>query len=64
MDGRHLDAGAVEGEVLEGDGFVGVVAYDVFHHEMWREWFRLGEVTGEVEPGCSVIGCVCYVEGV
>ncbi len=64
MHRGHLDAGVEEGEVLEGDGLVGVVAHDVFHHLRWGQGRRGGEVAGEVEPRGAVIGGVGYVEGV
>ena len=60
---RHLDPGVKEREIFQRDGFVGVVAHDVFHHKGRGEGLR-GERAGEVETRGAVVRGVGYVEGV
>lgn len=62
MHGGHFHVAVVPGEIFESDGFVFVVADDVFHHEVWGERLRGGEVAGEVEAGGAVEVGVCDVE--
>ena len=64
MHGCHFDAGVEEGEILQSDGFVGVVADDVFHHLGRGQGLRRREVAGEVEARGAVVRGVGYIEGV
>lgn len=62
VDAGHLDVVGEEGEVLEGDRLVLVVADDVVHHAVWRQGLAVGEVAGEVDARGAVVGGVHDVE--
>ena len=64
MHGGGLERGFEEGEVLEGDGLVLVVADNVLEHLRRGERGGSGGVAGKVEAGGPVVGRVGYVEGV
>ena len=64
MHRGHSHAVVEEGKVLEGDGFVGVISDNVFHHEMWREGLGWGEIARKVKSRGAVVGSVSNVKGV
>ena len=64
VDAGHLDVVGEEGEVLERDRLVLVVADDVVHHGRRRQRLPAGAVAREVEARRTVVRAVHDVEGV
>lgn len=64
VDAGHLDVVCEEGEVLERDRLVFVVADNVVHHVLRGEGLPVGQIPGEVESRGAVVRRVHDVEGV